>query len=101
LRVDDLGSFASRICNRHYRRRRRRIAIVAEQMIANSDFQVRIFNPDGSEAGMSGTDLGARVVSLPITVFGRPTCCDSDTQRDHALLAGTIWTMDRSCFDLS
>lgn len=52
--VSDLGSFASRICNRHYGAGADGIAVAARSTAADSDFQVRIFNPDGSEAGMSG-----------------------------------------------
>ena len=52
--VGDLGSFASRICNRHYGAGADGIAVAARSTAADSDFQVRIFNPDGSEAGMSG-----------------------------------------------
>ena len=52
--VDDLGAFAKRICNRHYGAGADGIAITATANKETSDFQVRIFNPDGSEAGMSG-----------------------------------------------
>lgn len=52
--VTDLGSFAHRICNRHYGAGGDGIAVVARSSDAGSDFTVRIFNPDGSEAGMSG-----------------------------------------------
>lgn len=60
--VDDLGAFAHRICNRHYGAGGDGIAIVSEPRSVGltggpphqSDFAVRIFNPDGSEAGMSG-----------------------------------------------
>ena len=52
--VDDLGAFAKRICNRHYGAGADGIAITATSDKETSDFQVRIFNPDGSEAGMSG-----------------------------------------------
>jgi len=52
--VDDLGSSASRICNRHYGAGADGIAIAAPSVEKDSDFRVRIFNPDGSEAGMSG-----------------------------------------------
>ena len=52
--VDDLGDFARRICNRHYGAGADGIAIAAASDADNSDFHVRIFNPDGSEAGMSG-----------------------------------------------
>ena len=52
--VSDLGSFARRICNRHYGAGADGIAIAMPSSDGNSDFAVRIFNPDGSEAGMSG-----------------------------------------------
>jgi diaminopimelate epimerase len=50
----DLGEFARRICNRHYGAGADGIAITRPSSEDSSDFQVRIFNPDGSEAGMSG-----------------------------------------------
>ena len=50
----DLGDFARGICNRHYGAGADGIAIAERASDANSDFQIRIFNPDGSEAGMSG-----------------------------------------------
>ena len=52
--VDDLGDFARRICNRHYGAGADGIAITQPSEEDRSDFHVRIFNPDGSEAGMSG-----------------------------------------------
>ena len=52
--VSNLGDFARRICNRHYGAGADGIAIAQRSGDANSDFNVRIFNPDGSEAGMSG-----------------------------------------------
>src|SRR3979411_1894888 len=52
--VDDLGDFARRICNRRYGAGADGIAIAQRAEADSSDFQVRIFNPDGSEAGMSG-----------------------------------------------
>lgn len=52
--IGDLGSFASRICNRHYGAGADGIAITAPSNNNDSDFHVRIFNPDGSEAGLSG-----------------------------------------------
>src|SRR5207302_4322777 len=61
--VGDLGSFASRICNRHYGAGADGIAIVSESPAvaggheSESDFGVRIFTPDGSEAGMSGNGM--------------------------------------------
>ncbi len=52
--VDDLGDFARRICNRHHGAGADGIAIAKRSEADTSDFQVRIFNPDGSEADMSG-----------------------------------------------
>ena len=52
--VGDLGDFAKRICNRHYGAGSDGIAIVGEPANSEANFNVRIFNPDGSEAGLSG-----------------------------------------------
>lgn len=52
--IDDLGDFARHICNRHYGAGADGIAITQRSEEDSSDFHVRIFNPDGSEAGMSG-----------------------------------------------
>jgi diaminopimelate epimerase len=52
--VDDLSDFARRVCDRHYGAGADGIAITLRSEADSSDFQVRIFNPDGSEAGMSG-----------------------------------------------
>jgi diaminopimelate epimerase len=52
--IGDLGTFARQICNRHYGAGADGIAIVRRSDVPASDFHVRIFNPDGSEAGMSG-----------------------------------------------
>ena len=52
--VDNPGDFARRICNRHYGAGADGIAVAQRASDADSDFRVRIFNPDGSEAGMSG-----------------------------------------------
>ena len=50
----DLGAFAKRVCNRHYGAGADGIAVVGVSADVTADFSVRIFNPDGSEAGMSG-----------------------------------------------
>ena len=47
-----LGEFARRICNRHYGAGADGIAVIGSS--EDADFQVRIFNPDGSEASLSG-----------------------------------------------
>jgi diaminopimelate epimerase len=52
--VSDLGNFARRICNRHYGAGADGIAVAQRSEDGKTDFEVRIFNPDGSEAGMSG-----------------------------------------------
>ncbi|MGH9932186.1 MAG: diaminopimelate epimerase [Pyrinomonadaceae bacterium] len=49
-----LGDFARRICNRHYGAGADGIAVVSPSEVQGADFHVRIFNPDGSEASLSG-----------------------------------------------
>jgi diaminopimelate epimerase len=49
-----LGEFARRICNRHYGAGADGIAVISPSEVPGADFHVRIFNPDGSEAGLSG-----------------------------------------------
>jgi len=49
-----LGEFARRICNRHYGAGADGIAVISPPPDQLADFHVRIFNPDGSEAGLSG-----------------------------------------------
>ena len=49
-----LGQFARSICNRHYGAGADGIAVVSPAEVQGADFQVRIFNPDGSEASLSG-----------------------------------------------
>ena len=49
-----LGEFARRICNRHYGAGADGIAVVSPSDVREADFHVRIFNPDGSEASLSG-----------------------------------------------
>jgi len=49
-----LGEFAKRICNRHYGAGSDGIAVLSPAGNERADFHVRIFNPDGSEAALSG-----------------------------------------------
>jgi diaminopimelate epimerase len=49
-----LGEFARRICNRHYGSGSDGIAVISPAEVEGADFHVRIFNPDGSEAALSG-----------------------------------------------
>src|SRR6266496_1526277 len=53
-KTTNLGEFAQKICNRHYGAGADGIAIVSHSDDRHADFLVRIFNPDGSEAGLSG-----------------------------------------------
>ena len=50
----ELGEFARRICNRHYGAGGDGIAVVSPSEVTGADFHVRIFNPDSSEASLSG-----------------------------------------------
>jgi diaminopimelate epimerase len=50
----DLGEFARRICNHHYGAGGDGIAVVSPSEVEAADFHVRIFNPDSSEASLSG-----------------------------------------------
>ncbi len=62
--IEDLGDFASRICNRHYGAGADGIAIIGKAESEVADFNVRIFNPDGSEAGLSGNGTRCAVSYL-------------------------------------
>ena len=52
--VNELSEFAKRICHRHYGAGADGIAVVNPSEVEGADFHVRIFNPDGSEAALSG-----------------------------------------------
>jgi diaminopimelate epimerase len=52
--ISRLGEFAQRICNRHYGAGADGIALVSRSESPSADFDVLIFNPDGSEASLSG-----------------------------------------------
>ena len=52
--TSQLAEFSRRICNRHYGAGADGIAIVSSSEDRLDDFHVRIFNPDGSEASLSG-----------------------------------------------
>jgi diaminopimelate epimerase len=62
--IDDLGEFARRICNRHYGAGGDGIAIISKAETGEADFKCRIFNPDGSEAGLSGNGTRCAVAYL-------------------------------------
>ena len=65
--VNDLGEFARRICSRHYGAGADGIAVVGPPQDDSADFSVRIFNPDGSEAGLSGNGTRCAVSYLHYT----------------------------------
>jgi diaminopimelate epimerase len=67
--IKDLGEFAKRICNRHYGAGSDGIAIVGKPTSNGADFNVRIFNPDGSEAGLSGN--GTRCAAAYLYYYRR------------------------------
>ena len=52
--TSQLAEFSKRICNRHYGAGADGIATVGSSDDPQADFHVRIFNPDGSEASLSG-----------------------------------------------
>jgi diaminopimelate epimerase len=52
--TSQLAEFSRRICNRHYGAGADGIAVVSRSEDLSADFHVRIFNPDGSEASLSG-----------------------------------------------
>jgi diaminopimelate epimerase len=62
--VNNLGDFARRICNRHYGAGGDGIAIIGKLKGDEADFSCRIFNPDGSEAGLSGNGTRCAVAYL-------------------------------------
>lgn len=62
--INDLGEFARLICNRHYGAGGDGIAIIAKAESGDADFTCRIFNPDGSEAGLSGNGTRCAVAYL-------------------------------------
>lgn len=62
--VSNLAEFARRICNRHYGAGGDGIAIIGKSGSDDADFSCRIFNPDGSEAGLSGNGTRCAVAYL-------------------------------------
>jgi diaminopimelate epimerase len=62
--VEDLGGFARRICNRHSGAGGDGIAIIGKLNGDEAHFSCRIFNPDGSEAGLSGNGTRCAVAYL-------------------------------------
>jgi diaminopimelate epimerase len=52
--VTSFGELALRVCNRHYGAGADGIAVISQAENERADFTVRIFNPDGTEARLSG-----------------------------------------------
>ncbi|HEX8843998.1 MAG TPA: diaminopimelate epimerase [Pyrinomonadaceae bacterium] len=62
--VESLNDFARRICDRHYGAGADGITVVRRAEEGEADFTVRIFNADGSEAGLSGNGTRCTVAYL-------------------------------------
>lgn len=62
--VSDLNDLACRVCDRHYGAGADGITVVRASMDDEADFDVRIFNPDGSEAALSGNGTRCTVAYL-------------------------------------
>ncbi|OLE54473.1 MAG: diaminopimelate epimerase [Acidobacteria bacterium 13_1_20CM_3_53_8] len=62
--VSDLNDLARRVCDRHYGAGADGITVVRASSDESADFEVRIFNPDGSEADLSGNGTRCSVAYL-------------------------------------
>lgn len=62
--VDSAGEFAKKICDRNYGAGGDGIAVWKKLADGTANFEVRIFNPDGSEAGFSGNGTRCAVAYL-------------------------------------
>jgi diaminopimelate epimerase len=62
--VDSLNDFSRAICDRHYGAGADGITVVSRVEDESADFVVRIFNVDGSEAGLSGNGTRCTVAYL-------------------------------------
>lgn len=67
--VVSLNEFARRVCDRHYGAGADGISVIGRAENAEADFLVRIFNADGSEAGLSGN--GTRAAAAYLYYQGR------------------------------
>src|SRR5688500_10600746 len=63
-RVSSINEFARAVCDRHYGAGADGITVVSPSEEDDADFAVRIFNPDGSEAGLSGNGTRCAVAYL-------------------------------------
>ncbi|MCA1817077.1 MAG: diaminopimelate epimerase, partial [Acidobacteria bacterium] len=62
--VESPGGFARRVCDRHFGAGGDGVAVVERVDGEAADFRVRIFNPDGSEAAMSGNGTRCAAAAL-------------------------------------
>lgn len=62
--VESLNEFARAVCDRHYGAGADGIVVVGRAEDGDADFNARIFNPDGSEAGLSGNGTRCAVAYL-------------------------------------
>jgi diaminopimelate epimerase len=63
--VESLNNFARAVCDRHYGAGADGIVVIrSNKDAASADFDARIFNPDGSEAGLSGNGTRCAVAYL-------------------------------------
>ena len=62
--IKSLSDFARQVCNRHYGVGADGIAVIEKSSDSISDFNARIFNPDGSEAAFSGNGTRCAVAYL-------------------------------------
>ncbi|HEY0323843.1 MAG TPA: diaminopimelate epimerase [Pyrinomonadaceae bacterium] len=62
--VESLNNFARAVCDRHYGAGADGIVVVSQAVDAAADFVARIFNADGSEAGLSGNGTRCAVAYL-------------------------------------
>src|SRR5918911_4508368 len=62
--VESLNDFARRVSDRHYGAGADGITVVRRADDEDADFSVRIFNADGSEAGLSGNGTRGTVAYL-------------------------------------
>lgn len=62
--VESLNNFARAVCDRHYGAGADGIVVVSRTDSEGADFSARIFNADGSEAGLSGNGTRCAVAYL-------------------------------------
>ncbi|MFN2454763.1 MAG: diaminopimelate epimerase [Pyrinomonadaceae bacterium] len=61
---DSLNELVRRVCDKHYGAGADGVALIGEAGGEGADFSVRIFNPDGGEAGLSGNGTRCAAASL-------------------------------------